>query len=116
MLFLIFLVIWKDFEEMVRINIDHRFPRFFFCFFISLMFRNKKEKEIGNVTLKYLSLSWQASTNTLPTCFSCSFLLLLFFFFFFLVMEKVFLLWHNGMIIFCVGEIGNVTTRYLSLS
>ena len=41
MLFLIFLVIWKDFGEMVRININHRFPWFFFCFFICLMFLNK---------------------------------------------------------------------------
>ena len=46
--------------------------------------QKKKKKEIGNVTMKYLSLSWQASICLayLPTCFLYSFFLSFVFFVF----------------------------------
>ena len=52
------------------------------------MFGNTKGKEKGNVTMKYLSLSWQASICLayLPTCFLYSFFLSFVFF----VLEQVF--------------------------
>ena len=66
------------------------------------MFGNTKGKEIENVTMKYLSLSWQASICLayLPTCFLYSFFLSFVFF----VLEQVFIHWHNGMKILWVEQ------------
>ena len=65
------------------------------------MFGNTKGKEKGNVTMKYLSLSWQASKCLayLPTSsFILSFFLYSFFLsFVFFVLEQVSIHGHNGM-------------------
>ena len=69
------------------------------------MFGNTKERERkeekGSRKCYYedLSLSWQGSINALLACFFCSFFL-----WFSFRLEKVFVLWHNDMIIYWVGQ------------
>ena len=59
--------------------------------------KNKRRgKEIGNVTMKILTPSWQGSISALLASFVPSFSLFSF------VLEKVYLPWHNGVIILYV--------------
>ena len=61
--------------------------------------KKKKKKEIGNVTMKYLSLSWQASI-CLAYLLISSFILSFFLSFVFFVLQQGFILW-NPISFFC---------------